>query len=327
MNIDWMALEEWNNKKGNPLFTASDTTNGGLIVFLSIKDTTGTEGDRANNYGVRVYDAARAQRGSADPGVTVATDVAAYVTGNFNCPQPLIGLDTSPATCGDVTWPPATGALTLQKPTAVVADTVDVLSCGWVAATGGVTNPPCGSFAMDTDQWATNGGCGVVAATTGCRPRDEASTSGTAFPSGEPATQTIINTAMLAGTDQTWCPSTRSGRNCGTPYYSGGLENYPRFHENWGGIKFWYQGSFVSTGAPAHDCFDVAAQLISGVVGDDPTYTCSKYALQGFWSTQRYSPPTRRWFYDVSFNDASFLPPLTPRFVYLSLNYFTQTFQ
>jgi hypothetical protein len=62
-------------------------------------------------------------------------------------------------------------------------------------------------------------------------------------------------------------------------------------------------------------------------IADDPRYTCTASTLQGFWSTQRYSPPTRRWFYDVSFNNASYLPPLTPRFVYLSLVFFTQIFQ
>jgi hypothetical protein len=328
LNIDWMALEEWNNNHANALFNPAATTNGGLVAFFSVKDTTGTEGYKADSYGVRIYDAGRVQRGSTDPGVTLATDQAMYITGNFNCPQPNPGADTSPAGCGDATWPPATGAATLEKPTSVIADTVNVLSCGWIASSGGVTNPPCGTFNMNADQWAANGGCGVTSAGSGCRPRDEASTSGGTFANGEPATQTIINTAFLAGNDQTWCSSTPSGRNCGQSYYSGGLENYPRFHENWTNVKFWYQGSFVAVGTPYHDCFDYTAQLISGVtIADDPTYSCTKYTLQGFWSTQRYVPPLRRWFYDVSFNNAATLPPLSPRFAYLSLIYFTQVFQ
>src|SRR5262249_46329695 len=49
------------------------------------------------------------------------------------------------------------------------------------------------------------------------------------------ASTTTINAAFLAGVDTT------------TPgNYNGGLENYPRFHENWSGQALNYRGSFVS---------------------------------------------------------------------------------
>jgi hypothetical protein len=331
LNIDWMALEEYNNVNADVFFDHTTTINNGLIVFLTVKDTacqTNCEGYAANNYGVRVYDAGRARRNSSDPGVTFVTDQAMYIAGNFNCPQPTLGGGSTPAQCGDASWPPS-GPSTVQKGTSLAADTINVLSCNWVVAQAG---NPCGSFLMDNDQWTTV--CGGAGASQ-CRLADEASTtqSGTILggtvscgAGGCGASSTVINAAFYASTDQTWCSTNPNGRNCGTTYYSGGLENYPRFHEDWSATGgFWYQGSWVQGGPPRHTCFESTAQIIA--IGNDPNYPCGQYTLQGFWSTQRYVPPPRHWFYDVSFNNASYLPPLTPRFVYVSLVFFTQIYQ
>jgi hypothetical protein len=70
--------------------------------------------------------------------------------------------------------------------------------------------------------------------------------------------------------------------------YGGGLENFPRFLEDWGGIRFTYRGSLVSL-------FD------------------SQYALRRRWSwTNYYSPPARDWQFDNRFQDPANLPPGTP---------------
>jgi len=320
LNIDWMALEEYNDRNGNVFFNASTTTNGGLVIFLTVKDTATTEGLKADNYGVRLFDAGRARRNLTDPGVTFATDQAMYLTGNFNCPQPTwTGSTSSPAPCGDAVWPP-TGSSTYQKPTSVAADTLNVLSCGMIQAAA------CSSFSMNADQWA---GVGTY------RPLDEHSTTCIGSSYGCAASQTIVNTAFYSAVDQTWCPSNSNGTNCNAgagdaqTYYNGGLNNYPRFHEDWHTTpqNFWYQGSFVASGLPNHTCFEYQAQLVA--VADDPAFTCNLNALQGFWTTSqpRYGAPNRRWFYDVSFNNLNYLPPLTPRFVYLNLLFFTQVFQ
>ena len=139
-----------------------------------------------------------------------------------------------------------------------------------------------------------------------------------------------MNAGFYSAVDPTWCPSIHTGINCnaGDPshrYASGGLVNFPRYHENWGGVNYWYQGSLVASGPTNHTCFEYQAQVVTVV--DDPLWTCTINAMQGFWSTQRFSPPNRLWFYDVSFSNASYLPPLTQRFVYLNLVYFTQVFQ
>lgn len=112
------------------------------------------------------------------------------------------------------------------------------------------------------------------------------------------ASSTTINGAFLAGTDVTGGVEGASGQGGA---YNGGLENYPRFHEDWSGKIMTYRGSFVSLNKPRH--------------------------VNGTWSAQSYSPPSRDWNYDTSFNDAANLPPITPRFVYLRQELFVRDFE
>ena len=115
-------------------------------------------------------------------------------------------------------------------------------------------------------------------------------TSGTGC--GGNALNTRINTAFLAGTDIT--------NSTLTPGYNGGLENYPRFHENWGTITLTYRGSFVSTGLPER--------------------------VTGRWADQLYGAPNRDWRYEARFNQVKNLPPLSPRFVFLKQEDFSRNF-
>jgi len=98
------------------------------------------------------------------------------------------------------------------------------------------------------------------------------------------AAPTTVNAAFLSGIDVTTSSN-----------YNGGLQNYIRFHENWGGVAMNYLGSFVSLGTSLHT---QGKQSGNGVAG-------------------YYQAPNRNWGYDTAFNDARNLPPLTPRFVYL----------
>ncbi|AWN23200.1 hypothetical protein DKM44_08155 [Deinococcus irradiatisoli] len=98
------------------------------------------------------------------------------------------------------------------------------------------------------------------------------------------AAPTTVNAAFLSGIDVTTSSN-----------YNGGLQNYIRFHESWSGVRMTYRGSFVSLGQSLHT---VGRQAGAGIVN-------------------YYDPPDRDWGYDTDFNNASNLPPLTPRFVYL----------
>jgi len=90
------------------------------------------------------------------------------------------------------------------------------------------------------------------------------------------AGNTTVNAAFLAGIVQS-----------DGSHYSGGVENFPRFLEDWSGDTFTYNGSMVVM-------FD------------------SRYAIVPWGGADVYSPPSRNWFFDVNFMDATKLPPGTP---------------
>jgi len=93
------------------------------------------------------------------------------------------------------------------------------------------------------------------------------------------ATETTVNAALFGGN----VPTPNGG---GT--YSGGLENYPRFHEKWSSINCNILGSFIN--------------LWTSFQGD------------GTWvyGGNRYKAPGRNWGWDVRFEDPSFWPPFIP---------------
>jgi hypothetical protein len=90
------------------------------------------------------------------------------------------------------------------------------------------------------------------------------------------ANDTTVNAAILGGI----VPS-------GGGYYSGGVENFPRFLENWSGKTLTYNGSMV-------------------------VMFNSKIATAPWGGADVYSPPARNWAFDLNFLDATKLPPGTP---------------
>jgi hypothetical protein len=108
------------------------------------------------------------------------------------------------------------------------------------------------------------------------------------------ASPTTTRTGFLAGTDITGSDDVKG--------FSGGMQNYPRYFEDWGGDVHVYAGSFVSLGTPLE--------------------------VSGSWDAQNgnYNPPQRVWGYETRFNDAANLPPLAPRFVTLQQEIFRRRF-
>ena len=106
---------------------------------------------------------------------------------------------------------------------------------------------------------------------------------------------TTVNAAIAAGHSATTCDWQRAG--CGTPIYGGGLENFPRFLENWSsGRTLRYVGSLVSL---------FQSQKSIGDWGNTIN--------PGFSNGAYYNPPTRDWSFDLRFRDPRLLPPGTPR--------------
>jgi hypothetical protein len=90
-----------------------------------------------------------------------------------------------------------------------------------------------------------------------------------------PSASITVNAALLEGIVQS------NGAN-----YSGGVENFLRFLEDWGGNPVYYNGSIV-------------------------VMFPSQYATNN-WNGGYYGVPTRRWAFDTNFRNQSGLPPLTP---------------
>lgn len=107
------------------------------------------------------------------------------------------------------------------------------------------------------------------------------------------ARATTVNAALLIGHSATPCDYARAG--CSSPAYGGGLENLPRFLENWSGIVFKYTGSLVSL---------YQSRYSTGLWGNT--------ANVGYSAGGYYDPPTRQWSFDVNFRFPERLPPGTP---------------
>jgi hypothetical protein len=98
------------------------------------------------------------------------------------------------------------------------------------------------------------------------------------------ASSTTVNAAFIAGIKET--PTVNGGN------YSGGLENYPRLHEDWSSKTLTIRGAFVEL--------------------------WQSQQAQGAWGSASYSAPTRNWDYDTDFNTEANLPPFTPHAVSVS---------
>jgi len=215
-------------------------------------------------------------------GMTFVTEDPVYIHGDFNTgyPQKWSQLDTNnngtidagevaninagttaALTANGVTNPvglkvdsfinKAAGDINQKKGSAVIADAINLLSNNWAA---------------NHDQ--TNQGQGGS---------DSDYTNRTAKP-------TIYNCAIFGG----MVPSRDADpRYSGLNTYSGGLENYPRFHERWTSKTARYRGSFVNL------------------------YK-SRIAYERWGKGSVYSPPNRNWEFDTDFEDVNKLPPFSP---------------
>ncbi|MGE0823620.1 MAG: hypothetical protein AB7G75_18725 [Candidatus Binatia bacterium] len=265
LNVNLRALIDWNEANGALFFATTDATDGGLVIFLSVQaadSQTSPPNNGTVRYGVRVFDSANlntrngtfAWPAPADPtGVTIASDQAIYVEGNYN----FMG----------------TAATAKKYPAAIMGDTINVLSQGWETPVSWN-----GSIFPNDRKSAANLGARDV-------PTTDNFINGAALgcPAAAPAPCNAFNTATALGINAAFLArvdDTVPGD------YNGGLENYPRFHEDWGGRTLNYRGSYVSLGTPLYS--------------------------NGHWEVQSYSPPQRQWDYDAQFNDPRWLPPLTP---------------
>ncbi len=174
-----------------------------------------------------------------------------------NAPAYLVGDYNATYSAADSPTTPGTS----ETPAAIAADSINVLSNAWWNSS---TKLPVGD--------------------------------GGNLPSGSAPTaaNTEVAAAFLSGIVPT--SGTGAGTNGANSTYSGGVENYPRFHENWSSKTLLYRGSMVSL---------FQSQVATGQ-----------------WTHARYSPPNRTWGFDSMFGNQRRFPPGTPLLrTYRRINY------
>ena len=113
LNVNAHDLLKWNRDQGGPLFNPDDTSDGGVVMFLSVRGPLSEDSPAGRvRYGVRVFGSSDLDfpAGVADPtGLTVVSDQAAYLEGDYN-----VGTDVNP-----------------KQPAAIMGDTLNILSSAW----------------------------------------------------------------------------------------------------------------------------------------------------------------------------------------------------
>jgi hypothetical protein len=99
------------------------------------------------------------------------------------------------------------------------------------------------------------------------------------------ATADTVNAAFFMGI----VPSNGSS-------FSGGVENFPRFLENWNGNPFYYNGSMV--------------QMFYSRIANQP-FVENGPSTPGAY----YTPPKRYWAFDTNFSNPANQPPMTPKII------------
>jgi hypothetical protein len=253
-------------------YSASDTTEGGMVIHASVDEST-----------------CDAIEFTGDPPVDPQPEICRYgfalngakqlfglaATSNYEDPTGLTFVtDAAVYTQGNynstrtgATSDTAAEPSLVKQPAAIMGDTLNVLSVSCLH--------------QPTQRIQKRSGMN-------CNSEDNSTK--------QKASYTSINAAFLASVDNTIYDGDDEG-------YNGGLENYPRFFENWDDVKLFYRGSFVSLGTPLRS--------------------------NGTWNTQNnsgYKPPKRLWDYDASFNLVSNLPPLPPIFRVITQQVFVRQY-
>jgi hypothetical protein len=126
---------------------------------------------------------------------------------------------------------------------------------------------------------------------------DAASFNSPHNPGGRAATTTWYRSAVIAGKGLSFPQPSSTPQDFGT---DGGVHNFLRFLENWGGQTLNYRGSIIT--------LFYNRQAVG-------TYKCC---------TNVYSPPTRGYNFDVEFLTPSLLPPRTPMFRDINITGFSR---
>ena len=228
-------------------------------------DVAATQDHKYFRRAVRVFNADSSKLalyGTLNRGYTVASENGLYTLGNFNC-----GTTANPSGITAVGTPSQPADYSGNEvPASLVADAITILSREWNDAKS-FRNP----FRSQQRNVSAAGETGVRAALLMGDSKSSLKVSGVPNQGG------------------------------GDQDLAGGVHNFPRFIENWGGNRFNYCGSLINLfNSRQHD-----GAHKNGA-------NC-------------YSPPTRNWVFNTAYLDINRLPPGTPFFQYIQMTGFRQT--
>jgi len=196
-------------------------------------------------------------------GFTLASENGVYVRGNYNATGVS---NVPPVGAGNTLYSEYLPFNTeLHIPASVVADAVTILSNNW------------------------NDGASFRSPVTA--PYNQ---------SMRPATTTQMRFALISGDTITSLTATPN-QGGGDTRLNGGVHNFKRFLENWGGQRLDYTGSLIN---------------LYNSRNNNGTFKCCNTV---------YSPPRRNWVFDATFLDPNRIPPGTPFFQYVQTTGFLRT--
>ncbi len=206
---------------------------------------------------------------STTKGITISSENMVYIWGNYN----TTGINSAPAD-GVSCLNDTTGVcryLGNQVPSSIVCDAYFPLSKTF--------------FDSETAMYPDN---------LGLRLADRVLPSVGA--------ETSVRAAILAGNNLSALANSPDAGNSASneSRLNGGMHNFPRFLENWGGQRFNFVGSLI------------------------PLYHSTQAVGQYNADSTIYSPPTRDWAFDITFTDPYRLPPGTPMFQHIEPTGFKQ---
>jgi hypothetical protein len=227
--------------------------------------------------------------------LTLVSDQPVYTQGDFNNNG-----DTSPLT--GVNVPSNT-----RLPASIIGDAITVLSNECLSQSATLTSTTISTIVYKNDLLVPKG-------QISCAVSPLNSTLNRYY---TVANSTAVNAAFLSSIDLSNGNLGAGRYDGGTKKFSGGLNNYMRMLENWGGGTagkpyFNYSGSFVSLSAPLESSGVYAAGATSPTTtSTGPTY---------------YGIPNRNFNFDDKFSNFQQLPPLSPRAVYLQQDVFKRAY-
>jgi hypothetical protein len=270
---------------------STDTSNGGLVWHFSIDKTKAgynyTSGNGTARAGDSTYGFAFSGGNRLPGALTMVSNQAIYVQGDFNNPSRVLGDESASL---DQSQFVANQPGQEKKPVSFLADTITVLS------------NRCLDIDSKLNCFKLPGWINEIV-------------NGNNYWSNLPrARTTVVRAAFLARTDVSASDGSEN---------SGGLNNYMRMMENWsvpvpGGERqtFKYRGSFISLGRPREFHGHYRGGTWTGNSGASLSDTT------GFF----YNIPKRDFGFETDFNSQAGLPPLTPRVVYLKQKVFKRDY-